>query len=396
MAMPSANFIREWDRNPEVLDLYNSSRRNFPDVIDTDPGLRKQFDRDAVGVLSDQAKVLAATIGSAGAPAALVPQMLTGAASGALLGSVGEGTSRDIGVNAAVGAAVPAAFRALPYVWRAATSTKMRPGVVRVPRGMKRVTPEELAAADKVVMSPVSARDIEVAEAAARTIWNRDTGYSIYEFADKNLSRIARAGEMVWDYTVGGAYEKGVERPVRFLAKKLWPGGVTDSTLAGRPFGYATAVATGAGAVTGLKLGTDLIYDKWLEDGKKTGAGVKPGDGQAFVEQQETSRTPPSVQMDRRIARRVVEQAYSDYATNRIDSAEFDYRLAGVKANPELWSEFREREMGRRLSESGSAMTMRDLRRMAELGNDKAKAVLAWLEKWFDDTPTADLRKKGR
>ena len=455
MAMPSANFIREWDRNPEVLDLYNSSRRNFPDVIDTDPGLRKQFDRDAVGVLSDQAKVLAATIGSAGAPAALVPQMLTGAASGALLGSVGEGTSRDIGVNAAVGAAVPAAFRALPYVWRAATSTKMRPGVVRVPRGMKRVTPEELAAADKVVMSPVSARDIkvaeaaartirrraatstkmrpgvvrvprgmkrvtpeelaaadkvvmspvsardiEVAEAAARTIWNRDTGYSIYEFVDKNLSRIARAGEKAgekaWDYTVGGAYEKGVEPSVKFLAKKLWPGGVTDSTLAGRPFGYATAVATGAGAVTGLKLGTDLIYDKWLEDGKKTGAGAKPGDGQAFVEQQETSRTPPSVQMDRRIARRVVEQAYSDYATNRIDSAEFDYRLAGVKANPELWSEFREREMGRRLSESGSAMTMRDLRRMAELGNDKAKAVLAWLEKWFDDTPTADLRKKGR
>ena len=400
MAMPSANFIREWDRNPEVLDLYNSSRRNFPDVIDTDPGLRKQFDRDAVGVLSDQAKVLAATIGSAGAPAALVPQMLTGAASGALLGSVGEGTSRDIGVNAAVGAAVPAAFRALPYVWRAATSTKMRPGVVRVPRGMKRVTPEELAAADKVVMSPASARDIEVAEAAARTIWNRDTGYSIYEFVDKNLSRIARAGEKAgekaWDYTVGGAYEKGVEPSVKFLAKKLWPGGVTDSTLAGRPFGYATAVATGAGAVTGLKLGTDLIYDKWLEDGKKTGAGAKPGDGQAFVEQQETSRTPPSVQMDRRIARRVVEQAYSDYATNRIDSAEFDYRLAGVKANPELWSEFREREMGRRLSESGSAMTMRDLRRMAELGNDKAKAVLAWLEKWFDDTPTADLRKKGR
>ena len=400
MAMPSANFIREWDRNPEVLDLYNSSRRNFPDMIDTDPGLRKQFDRDAVGVLSDQAKVLAATIGSAGAPAALVPQMLTGAASGALLGSVGEGTSRDIGVNAAVGAAVPAAFRALPYVWRAATSTKMRPGVVRVPRGMKRVTPEELAAADKVVMSPVSARDIEVAEAAARTIWNRDTGYSIYEFVDKNLSRIARAGEKAgekaWDYTVGGAYEKGVEPSVKFLAKKLWPSGVTDSTLAGRPFGYATAVATGAGAVTGLKLGTDLIYDKWLEDGKKTGAGAKPGDGQAFVEQQETSRTPPSVQMDRRIARRVVEQAYSDYATNRIDSAEFDYRLAGVKANPELWSEFREREMGRRLSESGSAMTMRDLRRMAELGNDKAKAVLAWLEKWFDDTPTADLRKKGR
>lgn len=396
MARPSANFIREWDRNPEVLDLYNSSRRNFPDVIDTDPGLRKQFDRDAVGVLSDQAKVLAATIGSAGAPAALVPQMLTGAASGALFGSVGEGTSRDIGVNAAVGAAVPAAFRALPYVWRVATSTKMRPGVVRVPRGMKRVTPEELAAADKVVMSPVSARDIEVAEAAARTIWNRDTGYSIYEFVDKNLSRIARAGGKAWDYTVGGAYEKGVEHSVKFLAKKLWPGGVTDSTLAGRPFGYATAVATGAGAVTGLKLGTDLIYDKWLEDGKKTGAGVKPGDGQAFVEQQETSRTPPSVQMDRRIARRVAEQAYADYATNGIDSAEFDYRLAGVKANPELWSDFREREMGRRLSESGSAMTMRDLRRMAELGNDKAKAALAGLEKWFDNTPTADLRKKGR
>lgn len=138
MARPSANFIREWDRNPEVLDLYNSSRRNFPDVIDVDPGLRKQFDRDAVGELSDQAKVLAATVGSAGAPAALVPQMLTGAASGALLGSVGEGTSRDIGVNAAVGAAVPVAFRALPYVWRAATSTKMRPGVVRVPLGSAR------------------------------------------------------------------------------------------------------------------------------------------------------------------------------------------------------------------------------------------------------------------
>ena len=396
MARPSANFIREWDRNPEVLDFYNSSRRNFPDVIDTDPGLRKQFDRDAVGVLSDQAKVLAATIGSAGAPAALVPQMLTGAASGALLGSVGEGTSRDIGVNAAVGAAVPAAFRALPYVWRAATSTKMRPGVVRVPRGMRRVTPEELATADKAVMSPVSRHDIEVAEAAARTIWNRGTGHSIYEFVDKNLSRIAGAGEKAWDYTVGGAYEKGVERPVKFLAKKLWPGGVTDSTLAGRPFGYSTAVATGAGVVTGLKLGTDLIYDKWLEDGKKTGAGVKPGDGQAFVEQQETSRTPPSVQMARRIARRVAEQAYSDYATNGIDSNEFDDRLAGVKANPELWSEFREREMGRRLSESGSALTMRDLRRMAELGNDKAKAALAGLEKWFDDTPTADLRKKGR
>ena len=174
MARPSANFIREWDRNPEVLDLYRSSRRNFPDVVDVNPGLREQFDRDAVGVLSDQARVLAATVGSAGAPAALVPQMLTGAASGALLGSVGEGTSRDIGVNAAVGAAVPVAFRALPYVWRAATSTKMRPGVVRVPRGMKRVTPEELAAADKVVMTPVNTRDIEVADAAARTIWNRE------------------------------------------------------------------------------------------------------------------------------------------------------------------------------------------------------------------------------
>lgn len=396
MARPSANFIREWDRNPEVLDFYNSSRRNFPDVIDVDPGLRKQFDRDAVGVLSDQAKVLTATVGSAGAPAALVPQMLTGAASGALLGSVGEGTSRDIGVNAAVGAAVPVAFRALPYVWRAATSTKMRPGVVRVPRGMKRVTPEELAAADKAVMSPVSARDIEVSEAAARTIWNRGTGLSIYKFVDKNLSRIAWAGEKTWDYTVGGAYEKGVERSVKFLAKKLWPGGVTDSTLAGRPFGYATAVATGAGAGTGLRLGTDLIYDKWLEDGKKTGAGVKPGDGQEFVEQQAENRPPPSVLMDRRIARRVAEQAYADYATNGIDSAEFDDRLAGVKANPELWSEFREREMGRRLSESGSALTMRDLRRMAELGNDKAKAALAGLEKWFDDTPTADLRKKGR
>ena len=138
MARPSANFIREWDRNPEVLDLYNSSRRNFPDVIDIDPGLRKQFDRDAVGVLSDQAKVLAATIGSAGAPAALVPQMLTGAASGALLGSVGEGTSRDIGVSAALGAAIPVAFRALPYAWRDITSMNMRPGFVRIPFGSAR------------------------------------------------------------------------------------------------------------------------------------------------------------------------------------------------------------------------------------------------------------------
>ena len=135
MARPSANFIREWDRNPEVLDLYRSSRRNFPDVIDIDPGLRKQFERDAVGVLSDQAKVLAATIGPAGAPAALVPQMLTGAASGALLGSVGEGTSRDIGVNAALGAAIPVAFRALPYAWRDITSMNMRPGFIRIPLG---------------------------------------------------------------------------------------------------------------------------------------------------------------------------------------------------------------------------------------------------------------------
>lgn len=284
----------------------------------------------------------------------------------------------------------------LGAVGRAALSTQMRPGVVRIPRGMKRVTPEELAAAENRVMTPVSARDVEVADAAARTIWNRGTGHSVYEFVDKNLGRVARAGEKTWDYTVGGAYEKGIERSVKFLAKKLWPGGVTDSTLAGRPFGYATAVATGAGAVTGLKLGTDLIYDKWLEDGRKTGAGVKPGDGRAFVEQQETSSTPTSVLMDRRIARRVAEQAYADYAMGGIDSAEFDYRLAGVKANPELWSEFREREMSRRLSESGSALTLEDLRNMAELGNDKAKATLAGLEKWFDDTPTADLRKKGR
>lgn len=284
----------------------------------------------------------------------------------------------------------------LGAVGRAALSTRMRPGVVRIPRGMKRVTPEELAAADKRVMAPVSARDIEVANAAARTIWNRGTGHSIYEFVDKNLSRVARAGEKTWDYTVGGAYEKGVERPVKFLASKLWPGGVTDSTLAGRPFGYATAVATGAGAVTGLKFGTDLIYDKWLEDGKKTGTGTRPGYGQGFIEQQAANRPPPSVLMDRRIARRVAEQAYADYATNGIDATEFDYRMAGVRANPGLWSEFREREMSRRLSESGSALTLEDLRNMAELGNDKAKATLAGLEKWFDDTPTADLRKKGR
>lgn len=284
----------------------------------------------------------------------------------------------------------------LGAVGRAALSTRMRPGVVRIPRGMKRVTPEELAAAEKRVMTPVSARDVEVADAAARTIWNRGTGHSIYEFVDKNLGRVARAGEKTWDYTVGGAYEKGVERTVKFLAKKLWPGGVTDSTLAGRPFGYATAVATGAGAVTGLKFGTDLIYDKWLEDGKKTGTGARPGDGQEFMGQQAANRPSPSVLMDRRIARRVAEQAYADYATNGIDATEFDYRMAGVRANPGLWSEFREREMSRRLSESGSALTLEDLRNMAELGNDKAKATLAGLEKWFDDTPTADLRKKGR
>ena len=183
--------------------------------------------------------------------------------------------------------------------------------------------------------------------------------------------------------------------PVRLLAEQIFK--VPAATSQGAK--VATDLAyTVTGAVLGRK-----AYNAYTGEAREankseaaaTGVGANPGDGQAFVEQQETSRTPPSVQMDRRIARRVAEQAYSDYATNGIDSAEFDYRLAGVKANPELWSEFREREMGRRLSESGSALTMRDLRRMAELGNDKAKAALAGLEKWFDDTPTADLRKKG-
>ena len=184
--------------------------------------------------------------------------------------------------------------------------------------------------------------------------------------------------------------------PVRLLAEQIFK--VPAATSQGAQ--VATDLAyTVTGAVLGRK-----AYNAYTGEAREankseaaaTGVGANPGDGQAFVEQQETSRTPPSVQVDRRIARRVAEQAYSDYAMHGIDSAEFDYRLAGVKANPELWSEFREREMGRRLSESGSALTMRDLRRMAELGNDKAKAALAGLEKWFDDTPTADLRKKGR
>ena len=184
--------------------------------------------------------------------------------------------------------------------------------------------------------------------------------------------------------------------PVRILAEKIFK--VPSATSHGAK--VATDLAyTVTGAVLGRK-----AYNAYTGEAREankseaaaTGVGANPGDGRVFVEQQAANRPPPSVLMDRRIARRVAEQAYSDYATNGIDSAEFDYRLAGVKANPELWSEFREREMGRRLSESGSALTMRDLRRMAELGNDKAKAALAGLEKWFDDTPTADLRKKGR
>ena len=183
--------------------------------------------------------------------------------------------------------------------------------------------------------------------------------------------------------------------PVRLLAEQIFK--VPAATSQGAQ--VATDLAyTVTGAVLGRK-----AYNAYTGEAREankseaaaTGVGANPGDGQAFVEQQETSRTPPSVQLDRRIARRVAEQAYADYATNGIDAAEFDYRMAGVRANPGLWSEFREREMGRRLSESGSALTMRDLRRMAELGNDKAKAALAGLEKWFDDTPTADLRKKG-
>lgn len=184
--------------------------------------------------------------------------------------------------------------------------------------------------------------------------------------------------------------------PVRLLAEQIFKVPVATS--------QGAQVATDlAYTVTGAVLGRQA-YNAYTGEAREankseaaaTGVGANPGDGRVFVEQQAANRPPPSVLMDRRIARRVAEQAYSDYATNGIDSAEFDYRLAGVKANPELWSEFREREMGRRLSESGSALTMRDLRRMAELGNDKAKAALAGLEKWFDDTPTADLRKKGR
>ena len=184
--------------------------------------------------------------------------------------------------------------------------------------------------------------------------------------------------------------------PVRILAEKIFK--VPPATSQGAK--VATDLAyTVTGAVLGRK-----AYNAYTGEAREankseaaaTGVGANPGDGQTFIEQQATSRTPPSVQMDRRIARRVVEQAYADYATNGIDAAEFDYRTAGVRANPELWSEFREREMSRRLSESGSALTLEDLRNMAELGNDKAKAELAGLEKWFDDTPTADLRKKGQ
>ena len=184
--------------------------------------------------------------------------------------------------------------------------------------------------------------------------------------------------------------------PVRLLAEQIFKVPVATS--------QGAQVATDlAYTVTGAVLGRQA-YNAYTGEAREankseaaaTGVGANPGDGRVFVEQQVANRPPPSVLMDRRIARRVAEQAYSDYATNGIDSAEFDYRLAGVKANPELWSEFREREMGRRLSESGSALTMRDLRRMAGLGNDKAKVALAGLEKWFDDTPTADLRKKGR
>lgn len=184
--------------------------------------------------------------------------------------------------------------------------------------------------------------------------------------------------------------------PVRILAEKIFK--VPSATSQGAK--VATDLAyTVTGAVLGRK-----AYNAYMGEAREankseaaaTGVGANPGDGQAFIERQATDRPPPSVLMDRRIARRVAEQAYADYAMGGIDSAEFDYRLAGVKANPELWSEFREREMSRRLSESGSALTLEDLRNMAELGNDKAKAELAGLEKWFDDTPTADLRKKGR
>ena len=184
--------------------------------------------------------------------------------------------------------------------------------------------------------------------------------------------------------------------PVRLLAEQIFK--VPAATSQGAK--VATDLAyTVTGAVLGRK-----AYNAYTGEAREankseaaaTGVGANPGDGQVFVEQQAANRPPPSVLMDRRIARRTAEQAYADYAAGGIDSAEFDYRLAGVKANPELWSEFREREMSRRLSESGSALTLEDLRNMAELGNDKAKAALSGLEKWFDDTPTADLRKKGR
>ena len=184
--------------------------------------------------------------------------------------------------------------------------------------------------------------------------------------------------------------------PVRLLAEQIFK--VPAATSQGAK--VATDLAY---TVTGAALGRKA-YNAYTGEAREankseaaaTGVGANPGDGQVFVEQQAANRPPPSVLMDRRIARRTAEQAYADYAAGGIDSAEFDYRLAGVKANPELWSEFREREMSRRLSESGSALTLEDLRNMAELGNDKAKAALAGLEKWFDDTPTADLRKKGR
>ena len=184
--------------------------------------------------------------------------------------------------------------------------------------------------------------------------------------------------------------------PVRLLAEQIFK--VPTATSQGAQ--VATDLAyTVTGAVLGRK-----AYNAYTGEAREankseaaaTGVGANPGDGQVFVEQQAANRPPPSVLMDRRIARRVAEQAYADYATNGIDATEFDYRMAGVRANPGLWSEFREREMSRRLSESGSALTLEDLRNMAELGNDKAKATLAGLEKWFDDTPTADLRKKGR
>lgn len=184
--------------------------------------------------------------------------------------------------------------------------------------------------------------------------------------------------------------------PIRLLAEQIFkvPAATSQGAQVAADLAYTVAEAVLGRKAYNAYTGEASEANK--SEAAATGVGANPGDGQAFVEQNAANRPPPSVLMDRRIARRVAEQAYSDYATNGIDSNEFDDRLAGVKANPELWSEFREREMGRRLSESGSALTMRDLRRMAELGNDKAKAALAGLEKWFDDTPTADLRKKGR